>query len=217
MHDVARNCLKMGGYPTTAEGVRRAILDGYASAITQKGGRIVLVKGEEALKLWESQKTNASLSFPVNLALSAFLLTVAKDEEGRFIVDAVSTDGGMFPRNIAIERTMALVRFGALSPLEMVAKLSWNPSRMLGLLNKGHLAPGADADITVIDPQRGKAVMGIVAGRLIMLNGRSIASGGTLLVTKAGEQAAKETGLPYQVLDLSQSQLYAGWPLRARG
>mgnify|MGYP000548423151 CR=1 FL=1 len=210
----------LGRYPRRrldAEGVRRAILDGYASAITQKGGRIVLVKGEEALKLWESQKTNASLSFPVNLALSAFLLTVAKDEEGRFIVDAVSTDGGMFPRNIAIERTMALVRFGALSPLEMVAKLSWNPSRMLGLLNKGHLAPGADADITVIDPQRGKAVMGIVAGRLIMLNGRSIASGGTLLVTKAGEQAAKETGLPYQVLDLSQSQLYAGWPLRARG
>lgn len=34
---------------------------------------------------------------------------------------------------------------------EMVRKMSLNPARILGL-NKGHLSPGADADITIVDP-----------------------------------------------------------------
>ena len=63
------------------------------------------------------------------------LLTTTKDLDGDFVVDAVASDGGSHPRNINIESTMALVRFGALSPVEMAIKLSWNPSRMFGLIN----------------------------------------------------------------------------------
>ena len=44
-----------------------------------------------------------------------------------------------------------------------------------------------------------------------MLEGRPIGSGGTLLVTTEGEKTAKDSGLPYQVLDLSQSKLYEGY------
>jgi imidazolonepropionase-like amidohydrolase len=209
--DVARNCLKLRNYPTTADGIRKAIKDGYASAIREKNGEIVYVKGNEALALFEELNTDCPLSFPVNLPSTAFHLTTAKDKNGDFVVDAVSTDGGSHPRNIAIESTMALVKFGALSPLEMAVKLSWSPSRMVGLLNKGHFGEGADADVTVIDPVAGKATMAIVAGDPIMANGRVVGTGGTLLVTEAGEVAGRATGLPCDVIDLTQSKLYAGF------
>ncbi len=35
---------------------------------------------------------------------------------------------------------------------KIVRKLAINPAKMLGLADKGHLGPGADADITLIDP-----------------------------------------------------------------
>ena len=209
--DVARNCLELRGYETTADGVRQAIKDGYASAIREKDGRIAYVKGDEALALYEELDTELSLSFPVNLPSTAFRLTTARDEDGDFVVDAVCTDGGSHPRNIAIESTSALVRFGALTPLEMAEKLTWNPSRMIGLLDKGHFSLGADGDVTVIDPDRGKATLGMVAGKTIMRDGRAIGTAGTLLVTPDGANAARESGLNYQVVDLTQSKLYAGY------
>ena len=93
----------------------------------------------------------------------------------------------------------------------MADKLSFTPARMMGLTNKGHLTPGADADITVLDPDRNVPAMSYVAGKMIMNRGELTATGGTLLVTPDGERAAKQTGIPHQVVDLSQSKLYAGF------
>lgn len=209
--DVPRNCLRLRGYETTYDGMRRAISDGYAAVVAQKGGRIYYARRKEALALFEKARSNVGVSFPVNAPSSAFALTTAKGADGAFSVDAVSTDGGSHPRNVAIESTMALVRFGALTPLEMAAKLSYNPARMMGLANKGRLSPGADADITVLDPERGRAVMSFVAGAPTMRDGQALATGGTLLVTPSGERAARDSGLPYQVVNLSESKLYAGF------
>ena len=211
MADVPRNCLRLRGYETTYDGMRRAIMDGYAAVVAQKGARIYYARRSEALALFERARSNVGVSFPVNLPSSAFALTTAKGRDGGFSVDAVSTDGGSHPRNVAIETTMALVRFGALTPTEMAAKLSYNPARMMGLANKGHFAPGADADITVLDPERGRAAMSFVAGSPIMRDGQAVANGGTLLVTPPGEAAAKDSGLPYQVVNLSESKLYEGF------
>ena len=211
MADVPRSCLGLRGYPTTREGLRQAILDCYGSVVAQRGGRVMYVSGPDALKLFDEANTNVGMSFPVNLPSSAFRLTTAKNGSGEFTVDAVSTDGGSHPRNVAIQSTMALVQFGALTPLEMATKLSWTPSRMLGLSSKGHFSPGADADVTVLDPEVNRPVMSLVAGELIMLNGRSVGSGGTLLVAPEGVDAAKGSGLPYKVVDLSQSKLYEGY------
>ena len=139
----------------------------------------------------------------MNLPSTAFTLTTDQDENGQFIVDAVSTDGGSYPRNVAIESTMA--------PLQMVEKLSWMPARMMGLNNKGHFTPGADADITVLDPERGRAVMSFVAGSMIMCRGEVVGKGGTLIVTSEGEAVARNSGMPYRVVDLSESKLYADY------
>ena len=209
--DVPRNCLKLRGYEPTYEGMKEAIGDGYASVVGQKDGQIYYARHQEALKLFEVARSNVGMSFPVNLPSTAFTLTTAQDESSQFIVDAVSTDGGSFPRNVAIESTMALVRFGAIRPLQMAEKLSWMPARMMGLNEKGHFTPGADADITVLDPERGKAVMSFVAGSMIMHGGKSVGSGGTLIVTSEGEAAASDSGLPYRVVDLSESKLYSDY------
>ena len=211
IYNVAQNCLKARGYPTTDEGIKAALLDGYGSALIERGGRVIMVTGQEAVDIWESASTDASLSFPVNPPTSAFSLATAKYDDGTFRVDAISTDGGSLPRNVAIERSMALVAFGALSMDEAVMKLSYTPSRMLGLLNKGHFSEGADADVTVINAGTGKASMSLVAGELIMLNGRAIGTGGTWLVLDDGKAAAEASGLPYEVVNLENSRLYENW------
>ena len=164
--------------------------------MAQKGNEVLYVKGKEALNLYEAANTNVGMSFPVNLPTSAFRLVTAKSDDDEFSVDAVSTDGGSHPRNVAIQTTMALVKFGALSRLEMATKLSRTPARMLGLTNKGHFSEGADADITVLDPVINEPVMTIVAGQPIMLDGEVVGRGGTLLVTPEGRQAAQDSGLP---------------------
>ncbi|MCH8207319.1 MAG: amidohydrolase family protein, partial [Chloroflexi bacterium] len=99
--NVPRNCLRARGYPTTREGVRQAILDGYGSVVAPKGGQAVYIKGPEALEIFDRAETDVPMSFPVNLPDSAFRLTTAKNGSGEFIVDAVSTDGGCYPRNVA--------------------------------------------------------------------------------------------------------------------
>lgn len=211
IYNVAQNCLKARGYPTTDEGVKQSLLDGYGSALIERGGRVVMVTGKEGVEIWENASTDASLSYPVNPPTSAFSLATAKYDDGTFRVDAISTDGGSLPRNVAIERTMALVAFGALSMDEAVIKLSYTPSRMLGLLNKGHFSEGADADVTVVNTGTGKASMSLVDGELIMLNGRAIGKGGTWLVLEDGKAAAEASGLPHEVINLENSRLYENW------
>ena len=207
--NVPRNCLAMRGYTPTREGMGQAILDGYASVIGQRGGHVVYLKGKEALVLYESANTQVGMSFPVNLPSTAYKLTTAKNAQGEFIVNAVSTDGGCHPRNVAIQSSMALVKFNALTPLEMATKLSLTPARMLGLSNKGHFSEGADADVTVINPETNEPAMSFVAGKPIMIDGHVVGSSGTLLVTAAGRRAADASGLPYQVVDMTDSKLYA--------
>lgn len=215
--DVARNCLRLRGYETTREGMRRAISDGYGSAVRQTPAGLSLVTGEDGVKIFNDADSLIGMSFPVNRADTAFQLTAAKRGDGSFIVDAIASDAGVLPRNVNIEQAMNMVRFGGLTPLEMAEKLSFNPARMIGLEKKGRISTGMDADLTVIDPEQGRAVMSLVAGRVVMLEGRAIggATAGTtgkgkLLVTSAGESAAAGYGLPYELVDLSRSLLYTG-------
>jgi hypothetical protein len=208
--DVVGNCLKLRDYPPTDEGIRAALRDGYASTVEETRTGLVLVTGERGVELFDAGKTDVPMSFPVNNATSAFQLSAAKNANNEFIVDAVGSDAGALPRNVNIEQSMRLVKFGALEPLEMVLKLSLNPAKMIGLGSKGRLSEGFDADITVIDPEIGVASYGIVGGKLIMMAGRVVGSGGTILTTERGEKAVATTGIPFERLDITQAMMYAG-------
>lgn len=206
---VARNCLKIGGYTPDEKGFEAAIRDGYAQVYAgEEGGETVLSSGPEGVSLWRSKGTDTGASFRVNSPRSTILLATTKDEHGRFVVDAISTDGGNLPRNVAVQSGLSLVRYGALSLEDFIWKVSSAGALMLGLPGKGHLGVGADADVTVLDLSRGKAVMTIVGGAVVMAHGVVYGTGGTLLTTGKGVARARAAGLKYQIVNPEEMLLY---------
>jgi hypothetical protein len=205
---VTRNCLAMRGYGPTREALRQAMLDGYCSAYVRRGGRVELVEASEAVDAWEQAGTGIGVSFPVTPAESALVLSLARDDDGDFAIEALATDGGAIPRNYLVERGLALVRLGALTLADYVRKASLEPARMLALPQKGRLGVGADADISVLDLERGRAVASLVAGEPIMIEGTVVGSGGVLLITETGTEAARRAKLPVQVVEPAAALLY---------
>ena len=192
--------LQQRGYPPTKKGLEQAILYNYALINMEKGGEVHLVSGEEGANYWLNENTNTSVSFVINIPSSLFLCSTQKDEKEYFIVDSLGTDGGGIPRNVIVEKGLALVRFGALSLKEFVMKTSIAPSRMFGMIHKGHLGVGADADITVLDLERGKSVMGIAKGKVIMINGMVTGQRGLILTTERGVKTIRGAGFDYQII-----------------
>lgn len=68
-------------------------------------------------------------------------------------VEFTAAPPGILGFETALPVVLALVRSGALTPLQLVAALTLNPARVLGLA-QGRLEPGAPADVAVIDPER---------------------------------------------------------------
>ncbi len=206
--DVTRNCLRMGGYPLTKAGLYQAIVDGFAGVIVSVGGENVLLKGKKGVQCWFDADTDVIISFKVNIPEILFLCAAHKDSNNRFLIDAFCTDGGGIPRNVIVEKGMQLIKYGAITWEDFAIKSSLMPSRMFGWLNKGHLAVGADADITVLDPERGMAVMGINKGKVIMIEGTVKGEKGRILTTDRGEIKIKEANIDYELFNLNDCLLY---------
>ncbi|HEX5634937.1 MAG TPA: dihydroorotase [Gemmatimonadales bacterium] len=68
-------------------------------------------------------------------------------------VEFTAAPPGVLGFETALAVVLELVRRGALTPLQLVASLSWNPARVLGL-PMGRLERGAAADLVLIDPAR---------------------------------------------------------------
>jgi cytosine/adenosine deaminase-related metal-dependent hydrolase len=204
---VTRNCLRMRGYPITDAGMEQAIRDEYCLVKVTEGGITVIYTGGRGVAIWRERNTDVPVSFPVNSPVATFMCAIRK-HEGEFVVDAIATDGGQTPRNVAVEYGLCLVRYQALTMNEFVHKVSVAGARMLGLPAKGHLGVGADADITAIDMDLGKAVMTVVGGDIIMAHGIVHGSGGTILTTPRGESKVKATGYRYELVHPREMLLY---------
>jgi dihydroorotase len=59
---------------------------------------------------------------------------------------------GIIGLQTSLPLSLSLLAGGKIPPARLVELLSIGPSRILGLRGKGSLAAGADADVTVIDP-----------------------------------------------------------------
>lgn len=203
-----RTSIAIGGFAPTEKGLEEAIMSGWAHINVEIGGKVILAIGQEAVNYWREKNTDTSVSFPVNPAEPRYRLTTAKRDNGQFVVDCISTDGGGIPRNVTVEMGLAMVKLQALTMEEFVLKASTNPARILGLKNKGHFRIGADADITVLDFDRQKPFMSLGNGKVIMYNGYVCGKGGKIITTAQGEAYVKEKGLDSLVVDLSNSGLY---------
>lgn len=201
-HDaITRRCLEVLGYPATEAGLIRSILAGACRVGVTRGGENVLVERQEALTAWRAGRGHVTVGFPVNDPIALMATATARRPDRRFVVDAFASDAGGIPRNNLVTGGLALVRLGVLSLSDLATKIAWAPSCMLGLPNKGHLAPGADADVTVLDPALGRPTLSIAAGNLIMVDGEPVGRGATILTTRAGREAIAALDLPVRVVD----------------
>ena len=202
--------LSMGGFARTESGMEEAILAGWAHINMEEGGKMVLATGERAVAYWRERGTDATVSFKVNPPEPRIRLAVAKRPTGAFVVDCISTDGGGIPRNVIVPMGLALVKLQALTIREFVQKTSYNPARILGLSQKGHFQPGADADISVLNLENQAAIMSMVNGNVIMHSGYVCGKGSQAITTQAGASFITSKGLTPVIVDLAQSGFYQG-------
>jgi len=200
--------LKVGGFPPTEVGMEAAILAGWAQINMESSGKMTLASGKAAVDYWRQRGTDTTVSFLVNPPEPRLRLAAAKRPSGDFVVDAISTDGGGIPRNVIIEMGLSLVKLQVLTIQEFVLKTSSNPAAILGLSNKGHFRPNADADITILDYAMQKAYMTITNGRVIMCDGLVFGKGSAIITTAAGEMNVRSKGLKAIVVDLVTSAFY---------
>jgi cytosine/adenosine deaminase-related metal-dependent hydrolase len=207
--------LRQGGFAPTRDGLREAIRRGHAMVHVVEGDDTVLGTGDAGVAAWEAAGTELGASFAVNPPLPRLMLACARDERGRFAVDALGTDGGGIPRNVLVETGLQLVELGLLSLADWVRKVAWTPARVLGLPDKGHLGVGADADVAIIDPARRRARTTVCRGGVVMHEGVVFGQGSRFLTTPRGEAAVRAAGMAPVVLDLGQSGFYTGEGLKA--
>lgn len=198
---VTGNCLRRFGFTEDAAGLEKAFLAQKVFAIRDGEGLSELVTGAQGLDYWLSKKTDVGGSFNVNPPLPRIELARARRADGSFVVDAISTDGGCIPRNVILSQGLSLVKLDILTLSEFVVKTSLNPARMLRLATKGHLTPGADADLSVYDFASQRPVAAFVAGRPIMIEGKVTGEGGNVICTERGRKAIEARGLKAIVTD----------------
>jgi len=192
--NVTQTCLERGGYDPTAAGMEEAIAAGWAQVHGLRGGEIVLLPPAEGVDYYRACDSQVYVSFSVNSPSAAIALALAKNN-GAFAITALSTDGGGIPRNDTLRQGLALVRFGALAVKEFVVKACLNPAWMLGLKTKGHLSPGADADVVVVDRATDRAEWVVAEGQIVLREGQVVGRGGRLLTTEAGQDFLNGSGV----------------------
>ena len=201
-------CLTAKNFSATEQGLEDAIMAGWAHINQETGSQVVLSVGEKAVAYWRSRDTDVTVSFPVNPEMPRLQLATVKRDNSEFVVDCLITDGGGIPRNVTVASGLCLVKLAALTIEEFVLKTSRNPARILGLADKGHLAIGADADISVVDIDRQRPVMSISNGKVIMYKGLVCGTGTRMITTPAGKVHIREKGLDTMVVDPNESQLH---------
>jgi hypothetical protein len=206
---VLRNSLKANGYQVSKEGLEEALRVKYAGVYALRGSRVKYIYGDEAINYWKEREYKVGVCFPINRRRSAEVC-VTERSNGNFVVDAISSDGGAIPRNCILSHGLPLVNFRALTLSELVQKISLTPSRMLGLKNKGHLSIGADADITIFDPDNAKVEIVLIKGKVSMVSGIIFNNPGTLIVTERGANKLKKQEIPLEVINLEESLYFKG-------
>ena len=88
-----------------------------------------------------------------------------------------------------------------------MAKISYQPARLLGLANKGSLTAGRDADITIVDRLQRSAFATIIGGQVCYMDGKVLGRGGRIITTAAGADYVRSQGLEPLVVDLADSSL----------
>jgi predicted amidohydrolase len=204
-----RAALERRGFAPTEIGMEEAIRAGACLVHTIEGGSVTLGSGEEGVQVWRSLSTRVGISFQLDLALPQVLLATARRAGGRFLVDALATDGGGIPRNNMAKHGLDLVRLGLWNLTDFVQKTSIAPARILGLAErKAHLGEGADADLAALDPISGEVRLTVCRGQVVMYQEMCFGQRSTIVTTGRGAPAVRAAALEPLVIDLEKSGFY---------
>ncbi len=204
---VTRCCLEIFNLPVSEEGIRKAFDQGILFIMKDTGTVTTLLGGQEGVQYWESMNKKGMGSFTVNPAVSRLMLQQAKRDDGSFVVDSMSTDGGCVPRNVIVPMGINLVKFGAITLSEFVQKSSIASARYLRLNDRGHFTEGACADITIIDYDRACAVETIVSGCVNMKNGVLFGQSMRFITSEKGAENIANEGYESIVVDMSDTKV----------
>jgi hypothetical protein len=195
--NVVKTCLRLAGFEPTEADLRRAIIEGWAQIHVEDDDGVALASPEAGLRAFDAAATDVGVSFAVNPPASALALALARKSSGEFVVETFGSDGGSLPRNSTLSQGLALVAAGVLTLSDLVLKACREPAVRLGLLDKGQLTEGADADLLVTG-EDGDCWTVIVGGVTRIRAGELLdVRGGTLLCTPAGTAAASAAGISY--------------------
>ena len=156
---------------------RRRALFAEALAVSDRGCTIDITafpvaEGEDA---WSADE---ALVRYLDAGKDPSLVTVSSDGGGCLpVFDAQGRVTAMDVGNPSATGETLRVLLGRGQPLERVLPaFTANPARLLRLQRKGHLRPGADADLVVLDPQGGVAEV-MARGRWHVRGGRPVVRG----------------------------------------
>lgn len=191
--------LRAFGFTADLAGLRKAVLAHRLGILVPSEDDVEVVSGEAGLEYFEEARAAGKPvdgSFDgVNPFAARAFFAESRRSDGSFLVDAIGTDGGGIPRNVILESGLSLVKLGALEAVDFAVKTSYLPSRMLGLAQKGTLASGSDADLTIYDPVSQRAVHSLVKGRFLLRDGRAVGREARIVCTEAGVEAVRRAGL----------------------
>lgn len=207
--NIVKNCLESSGLEVSKNGILEGIRDRKIKVIYYDDNDLGLLEGEDAFRYYTERNTEAQLSFAVNIPqVAAACFTERVTPGGDFLIPLTGTDGGYIPRNNIINRVLHYYALGYITLPEAVCKMSVNAAKIFGLKSKGHLGVGADADISIVDPQTLNAVMSYIGGKLAMKDGLAVKRAGVILTTEYGEKYLKEKGIRYDVIIPEEGRLY---------
>ena len=161
------------GHAGTYQGMLEAIEAGHLRVSMPQGSIYGFADIPSGLAYCREKHGLVTVGFRARGMLPNVMVASGKRDDGSFVVDAFSTDGGIIPRNIVLREGLALVAASLFTLPEFVRKASYAGARMMGLAHrKGVLAPGYDADIVLADPLRGSAEVTISGGHVIWRDGQ---------------------------------------------
>ena len=164
--------LKGLGFEPTYQGMLQAIEAGRICVSGPMGHVFGFLDRGEGLKRCRELEGHVTIGYPKHDMVKNILVATGRRANGDFTITAFSTDGGIVPRNVLLEKGLALVDAGVITLPEFVRQASRNGARYLGLGNKGVLSPGFDADIVIADPHSRQAETVISGGNIIFKQGQ---------------------------------------------
>ncbi len=163
--------LKKIGFPGTYNGMLQAVEAGKLKVSGPQGNVFDFLDKSAGLARCREFHGAVTVGYTGHDMVKNLIVASGKRANGEFTVNAFSTDGGLVPRNETLRKGIAAVNAGVFTLSEFVCKSSRAGAKILGLDNKGVIAPGFDADIVVADPLSGKVETVISGGGIVYDHG----------------------------------------------